>query len=163
MAAYIKCPRCDLNYISEEQEFCDVCKAELKKGPKLLFANDDEEEIDAEATELCPICKQNYIRANEEMCKACRDEASARRDDEMDVEKDESWKEFLDDDKDDYIEDVSFEAFAEEEEEETDSYTGEAHADNKEVDDFDEIPEDVELPDEDDEDLLDEYDEEEDE
>ena len=118
---YVKCPRCDLNYISEEQEYCDVCKAELKKGPKLLFANDDEEEIDPEATELCPICKQNYIRANEEMCKACRDEAGARRDDEMDVDKDESWKEFLDDDKDDYIEDVSFEAFAGEEEEETDS------------------------------------------
>ena len=46
MVAYIKCPRCDLNYISEEQEYCDVCKAELKKGPKLLFANDDDEEID---------------------------------------------------------------------------------------------------------------------
>ena len=148
---YVKCPRCDLNYISEEQEYCDVCKAELKKGPKLLFANDDEEEIDPEATELCPICKQNYIRANEEMCKACRDEAGARRDDEMDVDKDESWKEFLDDDKDDYIEDVSFEAFAGEEEEETDSYTGEAHSDVQEADDFDDIPDDVELPEEDDE------------
>ncbi len=160
MAGYVKCPRCDLNYISEEQEFCDVCKAELKKGPKLLFANDDEEDIDAEATELCPICKQNYIRANEEMCKACREEAGNRREDEMDLDKDESWKEYLDDDKDDYIEDVSFEGFAGEEEEETDSYTGEAQTVSEEPDDFDDIPDDVELPDEDDEDLLDEEDEE---
>lgn len=161
MAGYVKCPRCDLNYISEEQEYCDVCKAELKKGPKLLFANDDEEEIDAEATELCPICKQNYIRANEEMCMACREEAGARREDELDVDKDESWKEFLDDDKDDYIEDVSFGAFADEEESETDSYTGEVHSDVKEEDDFDDIPEDVELPDEDDELLEEDEDEEE--
>ena len=160
MAGYVKCPRCDLNYISIEQEYCDVCKAELKKGPKLLFANDDEEEGDAEATELCPICKQNYIRANEEMCKACRDEAGARREDEMDMDKDESWKEFLDDDKDDYIEDVSFEAFAEEEEEK-DSYTGEAHTEDDEPDDFDDISGDIELPDEDDE-ALEEEDEDED-
>ena len=140
MAGYVKCPRCDLNYISEEQEFCDVCKAELKKGPKLLFANDDEEDIDAEATELCPICKQNYIRANEEMCKACREEAGNRREDEMDLDKDESWKEYLDDDKDDELDQIP-EGFAElaeeEEEEEEDSYTGEKAPVYEEPDDFD--------------------------
>ena len=61
------------------------------------------------------------------------------------------------------IEDVSFEGFAEEEEEETDSYTGEAHTTVKEVDDFDDISEDVELPEEDEEELLDEEEDENDE
>ena len=39
MVKYIKCPRCDLNYIdSEKQEYCDVCIAELKgKLGEFLF------------------------------------------------------------------------------------------------------------------------------
>ena len=31
MVRYIKCPRCELNYIdSEKQEYCDVCLKEMK-------------------------------------------------------------------------------------------------------------------------------------
>ena len=44
MPKYVLCPRCELNYIQEGEEYCDVCKAELKKGPQLVFAVDDEEE-----------------------------------------------------------------------------------------------------------------------
>ena len=45
MIKYIKCPRCELNYIdSEKQEYCDVCLAEMK-GNKLQFADLDEDEI----------------------------------------------------------------------------------------------------------------------
>ena len=40
MAEYVKCPRCDLNYMLKGEEYCDVCKAELKKGPTLIFAID---------------------------------------------------------------------------------------------------------------------------
>ena len=29
MGKYVKCPRCELNWILEENEYCDVCKAEL--------------------------------------------------------------------------------------------------------------------------------------
>ena len=44
MTKYIKCPRCDLNYIDpEKQEYCDVCLAEMQ-GAKLKFADLDEEE-----------------------------------------------------------------------------------------------------------------------
>ena len=54
MVKYIKCPRCELNYIdSEKQEYCDVCIAELK-GKKLQFADleeEDFEELDAELEE----------------------------------------------------------------------------------------------------------------
>ena len=27
---FVKCPRCDLNYIRRGEEYCEVCKAELK-------------------------------------------------------------------------------------------------------------------------------------
>lgn len=42
---YVKCPRCDLNYMKEGEDYCDVCKAELKIGPQLRFAAlaDDED------------------------------------------------------------------------------------------------------------------------
>ena len=40
---WVKCPRCELNYIREGEEYCEVCKAELRKGPELLFAIDDED------------------------------------------------------------------------------------------------------------------------
>jgi hypothetical protein len=58
---WIKCPRCELNYIREGEEYCAVCMAELKKGPQLIFAVDDDDDMELEATELCPICHQNYI------------------------------------------------------------------------------------------------------
>ncbi|MBQ5802248.1 MAG: hypothetical protein IIW27_04370 [Clostridia bacterium] len=137
---YIKCPRCDLNYILEEEQYCNVCKADLKMGPKLLFANDDEDI--SEETELCPICKQNYIRNNENMCKACLQELASRRDDiDIDMDKDEEWRTFLDDDKDDDMDDIP-EGFSAEiaeafEEEEEDSYTGEKTPAFEEPDDFD--------------------------
>ena len=69
---WIKCPRCDLNYIKEGEEYCDVCKAELKKGPQLVFAIDDEDET--EAMDLCPVCHQNYIKPGEKMCAKCAEE-----------------------------------------------------------------------------------------
>ena len=27
---YVKCPRCDLNYMKDDEKYCDVCKVELK-------------------------------------------------------------------------------------------------------------------------------------
>ena len=48
---YIKCPRCELNYINSRQKLCDVCKKELdKKGSG--FA--DLEELEQY---ICPVCK----------------------------------------------------------------------------------------------------------
>ena len=29
---YIKCPRCELNYIVKKDKFCEVCKQEMKAG-----------------------------------------------------------------------------------------------------------------------------------
>ena len=44
MIKYVKCPRCELNYIDpEKQEYCDVCIAEMK-GNKLQFADFDDDD-----------------------------------------------------------------------------------------------------------------------
>lgn len=103
MVKYIKCPRCELNYIdSEKQEYCDVCLAELA-GNKLQFADlddDDYDELDAELEEgeLCPVCGVNRVRPGETMCDSCLSRQEFDEEEEVDIDKDEEWKNYLDDD-----------------------------------------------------------------
>ena len=77
MAKYVLCPRCELNYIKEGEEYCDVCKAELKKGPQLVFAVDDEEV--EESAVLCPVCRVNYLKEGQQMCDKCAEEIEIGR------------------------------------------------------------------------------------
>ena len=74
MVRYMKCPRCELNYIdSEKQEYCDVCLKEMKGIPTGLEEIEEAEED--LPTELCPICGENMMRAGEKMCEECRKKA----------------------------------------------------------------------------------------
>ena len=59
---YIRCPRCELNYIQKKDKYCSVCKAEMEAK------RDYVDDIDLE---LCPICKTNYIQPDEIMCASC--------------------------------------------------------------------------------------------
>lgn len=105
MVRYGKCPRCELNYIDlDKQEYCDVCIAEIK-GAKLQFADLDDEELEAieneaEQTELCPVCGVNTIRYGEKMCESCKQESEYDEEEEVDIEKDEEWKNYLDEEDD---------------------------------------------------------------
>ncbi|MEG2414112.1 MAG: hypothetical protein RSB61_05605 [Clostridia bacterium] len=65
MPKYIKCPRCELNWITPDQELCDVCKAELRIGGIELLEEEDET--------LCPICHLNYLESGEKICSECRE------------------------------------------------------------------------------------------
>ena len=67
---YIICPRCELNYIKEQDELCNVCKAELGLLGKNYLIPEDE--LEAESGKLCPICHVNYIDEDEEMCIICK-------------------------------------------------------------------------------------------
>ena len=142
MAEYVKCPRCDLNYMLKGEEYCDVCKAELKKGPTLVFAVDDDD--DGELLELCPVCHQRNIKPGESMCSRCAEEKEYLESRE-DLE-DESWKEYLDDEEEELdlgIPDSEFED--EEEEEEEEEFI-------EEEDDFEYVSADDYIGDDDDED-----------
>lgn len=59
---YIRCPRCELNYIQKKDKFCPVCKADMEAK---------KDYIDDVDLELCPICKTNYIQPDEIMCANC--------------------------------------------------------------------------------------------
>lgn len=68
MAKYKKCPRCELNYILEGEDYCYVCKSEMKHHAE----NEDMDLLDIEDMELCPICGQNYITEDQTMCDECK-------------------------------------------------------------------------------------------
>lgn len=165
MVKYIKCPRCELNYIdAETQEFCDVCIAEIK-GSKLQFADLDEDdyvELDAEIEqeELCPICGVNHVRAGESMCEACKLKQEYEEEEEVDIEKDEEWKNYLEEDDGDLT--VDDEALQEEIEEEfgddEDMEDEEFYDDDDPLSDFEDDDFDDEDFDDDDEDEEDEDD-----
>lgn len=82
---YIKCPRCELNYILEGEDYCNVCKNEMKHHTE----NDDDELLDFEDMELCPVCGQNYIKEDETMCYECKGKGN---EDASDAD-DKHWKE----------------------------------------------------------------------
>lgn len=91
---YKKCPRCELNYIPETEEMCDVCKSELGLESKLVLLDDiiDEEE----PLKLCPSCKAAYIGMDEDMCENCLARASQQVSDDIDEDNDD-WRTYLDD------------------------------------------------------------------
>ncbi len=129
MVKYMKCPRCELNYIdAEKQEYCDVCLKELKGLPSDFddLDTDDEELL----TERCPICGENMMRAGDKMCEECRKKAEYETEEEPDPDEDDEWREYLDDaDDDDLAEEVGEidETFDDEydEEEEEEEYQSE--------------------------------------
>ena len=55
----VKCPRCDLNYIREDEKYCKVCLRELK-GEK-----------NSEEVELCSICNEEPALPGRDVCLFC--------------------------------------------------------------------------------------------
>ena len=55
----IKCPRCDLNYIREDEKYCKICLRELK-GEK------SQDEV-----ELCSICNEEPALPGRDICLFC--------------------------------------------------------------------------------------------
>ncbi len=130
MVRYVKCPRCELNYIdAEKQEYCDVCLKEMKG----IRTDSDELEEEEEAelpTELCPVCGENMMRAGERMCEECRKKMELEEEPNPDEEDDDEWREYLDDDADDLDDEMAdigetFDEDEEEEEEEEEEYADE--------------------------------------
>lgn len=92
---YIRCPRCELNYITKDEKYCSVCKKEMQVGGSDLV---DESEL-----EICPICKTNYIQPDEIMCATCFAERAS--DPNYDGEEDSEWNDYINRDEEDMITD----------------------------------------------------------
>ena len=69
----IKCPRCDLNYITPDQKYCKVCLREMKgEGSK-------------EEVELCSICNEAPALPGKDVCLFCLKEMNQSNSDETDT------------------------------------------------------------------------------
>lgn len=83
---YIRCPRCELNYILKRDKYCNVCKIEMKAQGTLGI----DENLDLE---LCPVCKVNFINSDEDMCVACAKEKALEEGLAHDVDNSSDWDE----------------------------------------------------------------------
>ena len=63
----VKCPRCDLNYIREDEKYCKVCLREMKGEP----TNDD--------MELCSVCNAAPALPGKDVCLSCLKEMQSGR------------------------------------------------------------------------------------
>ncbi len=92
---YVKCPRCELNYIDSTADMCDVCKAELG----LIKSLDSEEESGYdEGVYYCSVCKRVPVAGEDDICEACAAKMEIEHVDPLAEEDDESWrKEYIDD------------------------------------------------------------------
>ena len=64
---FIKCPRCELNYIQEEEQYCSVCKREMKG------------ETHDDPFELCSVCNENPVMPGKDVCLICYKEMTQQQ------------------------------------------------------------------------------------
>ena len=139
---WILCPRCELNYIKKADQYCNVCKKEMK----LIKPSED----DIDDLELCSICKINFVQNGEEICDSCKQELGIIASEEDEDREVADWHKYVDDDDEEDDEegnDLADDVYSEDELEETSGI----------VDDF-EFDEDLSKDIEDDEDEDDDFD-----
>ena len=54
-----KCPRCELNYITDNETLCKVCKREIKGDDRL------------EVIDLCTVCNERPVMPGKDICLVC--------------------------------------------------------------------------------------------
>ena len=74
----IKCPRCDLNYITEDQKYCKVCLREMKGENR------------SDEVELCSICNEAPALPGKDVCFFCLKEMNKSNSAEDDTVEGES-------------------------------------------------------------------------
>ena len=63
----VKCPRCDLNYITESEKYCKICLREMKGEPS------------KEEVELCSVCNEAPALPGKDVCLFCLNEMNGER------------------------------------------------------------------------------------
>ena len=89
---WMLCPRCELNYIKKADQYCNVCKKELK----LIEASED----DITDLELCPICKINFVQNDEEVCDSSKQELGIVASEDDEDREVSDWHKYIADDDD---------------------------------------------------------------
>lgn len=64
---FVKCPRCELNYITESERYCKVCLREMK-------GDNSQDEV-----ELCSICNEAPALPGRDVCLFCLKEMNGQK------------------------------------------------------------------------------------
>lgn len=64
----VKCPRCDLNYITETEKYCKVCLRDIRGV------------VVPEDVELCSVCNEAPALPGRDVCLMCLQEMNAEQD-----------------------------------------------------------------------------------
>lgn len=62
--ALSKCPKCELNYLKQDQKYCDVCVRDMAKAKA-------KEKENAEPLEICVECSENISAPGSDYCVEC--------------------------------------------------------------------------------------------
>jgi len=65
-----KCPRCELNYITDGETYCKICRLEMKGEPV-------REEI-----EMCTVCGEHPVMPGKDVCLFCHKEMNHDHDED---------------------------------------------------------------------------------
>ena len=101
---YVRCPRCELNYIKKSEKICKVCQQELDNQVSKDISDEEARELG-----LCPVCKVNYLIEDETMCADCAKEKELQDENEENInstsayenEEDDSWRAYVENDDND--------------------------------------------------------------
>lgn len=63
-----KCPKCELNYIREGEEYCNVCMREMKRASR---GRRSEEEPEEDEILVCTECGESPAVHGSDLCAAC--------------------------------------------------------------------------------------------
>jgi len=63
---FVKCPRCELNYITESERYCKICLREMKG------------DAPADEVELCSVCNEAPALPGRDMCLFCLKEMNGQ-------------------------------------------------------------------------------------
>lgn len=101
-----KCPKCELNYIKDGEEFCNVCMREMRKAVAHIKHDDEDAEV-----LMCSECGEAPAVRGTDLCAECLKEKKRQADlenatgvdsdfDDLDVEEED-----LEDDVGDDVDD----------------------------------------------------------
>ncbi len=72
-----KCPKCELNYIREGEDYCEVCKREMKRAQ--ARGRRVEEEPEEDEVVICSECGEAPAVRGGDLCVACLKEKKRQK------------------------------------------------------------------------------------
>lgn len=92
-----KCPKCELNYIRDGEEYCEVCRREMKRAQARGRRSDDETD---DEVAMCSECGESPAVRGSDLCAACLREQKRQVELENASEAGDRDEEFSADDED---------------------------------------------------------------